>query len=211
MVPQFTLLTPLIDDPAEVLPVFGRLAETGALAVVHLRVRAESDAAMRRKVELLTNPLQAAGIACLMDVPADLRHVARLGLDGVHASASDDLTPVVEALKPERIIGVGGLKSRHDAMEAGERDIDYVMFGEPRADGSLPALQQTIERATWWAEIFNVPCIAYAPDFAAIAPLAGTGAEFIALGPWLLEVEDGAQMLAEARRVAKSSVMATPA
>jgi thiamine-phosphate pyrophosphorylase len=146
-----------------------------------------------------------------MDPPADLRQVARLGLYGVHADQSDDLTVMVETLKPERIIGVGGLKSRHDAMEAGERDIDYVMFGEPRADGSLPPLQQTVERAAWWAEIFNLPCIAYAPDFGAIAPLAGTGTEFIALGPWLLDAEDPAQMLAEARRIAKSGVMATPA
>ncbi len=49
-------------------------------------------------------------------------------------------------------------------MEAGERDIDYVMFGEPRADGFVPPLAQTIERAEWWAAIFNVPCVAYAPD-----------------------------------------------
>jgi thiamine-phosphate pyrophosphorylase len=59
-----------------------------------------------------------------------------------------------------------------------------VMFGEPRADGSLPPLEQVLERCRWWAEVFNIPCIGYAPDAAAVAPLAATGVEFVALGPW---------------------------
>lgn len=207
MVPQFMLIAPRIDDPQAYLARFSALAETGALAVALLDVQAESDAALKRKLDLLAAPLQAAGIACLVAAPDDPRLVARLGLDGVHASAGDDLGALVEALKPNRILGVGGLRSRHEAMEAGEKDIDYVMFGEPRPDGYLPPLSQTIERAEWWAQIFNVPCIAYAPDLDSVAPLAATGAEFIALGPWLFEAQDPAQLLAEARRIAKSGAM----
>jgi thiamine-phosphate pyrophosphorylase len=41
-----------------------------------------------------------------------------------------------------------------------------------------------IERCRWWAELFNVPCIGYAPGPEAVKPLAATGAEFVALGPW---------------------------
>jgi thiamine-phosphate pyrophosphorylase len=207
MVPQFMLIAPPIDDPASYLARFTALAETGALAVALLNVSAESDAALKRKLDILAQPLQAAGIACLIAPPADPRLVARLSLDGVQASAADDLGAWVEAMKPNRILGVGSLRSRHEAMEAGEKDIDYVMFGEPRPDGYLPPLTQTIERAQWWAEIFNVPCIAYAPDLDAVAPLAATGAEFIAVGSWLFDADDPADMLAEARRIAKSSVM----
>lgn len=207
MVPQFMLITPPVDDPAAYLDRFTALAETGALAVALLNVSAESDAALKRKLDLLLAPLQAAGIACLITPPDDLRLVARLGLDGVHAGSEDDLGALVEGLKPNRILGVGGLRSRHEAMDAGEKDIDYVMFGEPRADGYIPPLSQTIERAQWWAEIFNVPCIAYAPDLGSVAPLAATGAEFIALGPWLFEAKDPAALLAEARRIAKSGAM----
>ncbi len=207
MVPQFMLIAPPIDDPAPYLARFAALAETGALAVALLNVTADSDASLKRKLDMLAQPLQAAGIACLIAPPSDPRLVARLSLDGVQVSAADDLGAWVEALKPNRILGVGGLKSRHEAMEAGEKDIDYVMFGEPRPDGYLPPLSQTIERAQWWAEIFNVPCIAYASDLDAVAPLAATGAEFIAIGPWLFDAKDPADMLAEARRIAKSSVM----
>ncbi len=181
MVPQFMLIAPEIDDPAPFLPRFQALASTGALAVAWLNVTAESDAALKRKLEILAKPLQDANVACLMATPKDPRVVARLGLDGVHAQASDDLGALVEALKPQRILGVGGLRSRHEAMEAGERDIDYVMFGEPRPDGFVPPLAQTIERAEWWATIFNVPCVAYAPDLDSVAPLTATGSEFIAV------------------------------
>lgn len=207
MVPQFMLIAPPVDDPAAYLDRFTALAETGALAVALLDVTADNDAVLKRKLDILAAPLQAVGIACLIASPDDPRLVARLGLDGVQASAGDDLGTLVEDLKPSRILGVGNLRSRHEAMEAGEKDIDYVIFGEPRPDGYVPPLSQTIERAQWWAEIFNVPCIAYAPDLDSVAPLAATGAEFIALGPWLFEAQDPAEMLAEARRIAKSSVL----
>jgi thiamine-phosphate pyrophosphorylase len=67
-------------------------------------------------------------------------------------------------------------------MEFGEAGVDYVMFGEPRADGSLPPLEAVIERAAWWAEIFQTPCIAYAPTLEAVSDLVRTGAEFIGVG-----------------------------
>ncbi|MCA3623873.1 MAG: thiamine phosphate synthase [Methylobacterium sp.] len=207
MVPQFMLLAPEIDDPAVFLARFEALASAGALAVAWLNVTAESDAALKRKLEILAKPLQGADIACLVTAPRDPRLIARIGLDGAHAQASDDLAGLVAALKPGRILGVGGLRSRHEAMESGERDIDYVMFGEPRADGFVPPLAQTIERAEWWATIFNVPCVAYAPALDAVAPLTATGTEFIAVGPWLFETEDPAALLAEARRIAKSNVL----
>jgi thiamine-phosphate pyrophosphorylase len=105
----------------------------------------------------------------------------------VHVADPAGLIAALRELKPDRIVGAGGLRSRDAAMEAGEAGADYVMFGEPRADGSLPPLEQVIERCRWWAEVFTTPCIAYAPDVAAVALLAATGAEFVALGPWAFD------------------------
>lgn len=203
MIPQFFLFTSEIDDPfAEQAPLKA-LLETGVFSVVMLKIAAESDASFRRKAELLRSTVQDAGAACLIAPPEDARLVARLGMDGVHLATPSRLNDAIEALKPDRIVGVGGLRSRHDAMEAGERDIDYVMFGEPRADGSLPAFEQTMERAAWWSEIFTLPCIAYAPDLASVAPLVATGAEFIALGSWIFAESDPSETAAQARRIAK--------
>lgn len=206
MVPQFYLITPPIDDAMAIRPSLAAAIGTGALAVVLVKIAAGAD--VKRIATALKTLIQDAGIAMLVEPTEDLRLVARLGLDGVHVPApGTGLRGALEALKPERIVGIGGLKARHDAMEAGEMDVDYVMFGEPRADGSIPPLPQVAERAEWWASIFQTPCIAYAPDLEAIATLATTGAEFLALGPWVFEMADPAETIAEARRRAKGHAL----
>ena len=70
-------------------------------------------------------------------------------------------------------------------MTAGELDVDYLMFGEPSADGFVQNIAKVVERVEWWAEVFNVPCVAYAPRLADVAPLVKAGADFIATGDWL--------------------------
>ena len=108
---------------------------------------------------------------------------ARGGADGVHIEAGTDaVADLRERLKGERILGVGGVRSKHDAMSIGEAGADYLLFGEPRNDGSVPPLDIIIERAAWWAEIFEMPCIAYAPALGDVPAVAATGAEFVALG-----------------------------
>ena len=132
--------------------------------------------------------VQPHGTALLLMDEVEL--VARTGADGVHLSSPARLAEALAILRPlERIVGVGGVKARHDAMEAAESGIDYVMFGEPRADGSLPAASAVRERAEWWAELFETPCVAYAGAFDDAVPLAETGAEFIALGSESLAAE----------------------
>ena len=205
MIPQFYLITPQIDDVAAFQPGLEAVIASGVFNVALLRIIASSEIEFKRKVGELRAPLVAAGIAVLIDAPEDPRLVARLQLDGAHSQSPEALATCIETLKPERIVGAGSLRSRHDAMEAGEKDIDYVMFGEPRADGFVPPLSQTLDRANWWADIFNMPCVAYAPDLAAVAPLAATGADFLALGGWLFNAPDPAEIAAEARRIAKAN------
>ena len=44
---------------------------------------------------------------------------------------------------------------------------------------------EILERLTWWAELFEIPCVGYAASRDEIAPLTQTGADFIALGEWI--------------------------
>ena len=87
---------------------------------------------------------------------------ARAGADGAHLTGMAAFTAALEQLKPERIAGVGGLATRHDAMVAAEAGADYVMFGEPDAAGERPAFDAIEERIAWWAEVFEAPCVGYA-------------------------------------------------
>jgi thiamine-phosphate pyrophosphorylase len=120
---------------------------------------------------------------CALILDEDPRLAARLGADGVQVTgAGDALDAALDSLKPERIVGVCGLRSRDDAMWAGEKGADYVMFGEPRGEGPPQALDALLERIGWWAEIFETPCVAYAESIEAAGALARVGADFVALG-----------------------------
>ncbi len=80
-------------------------------------------------------------------------------------------------------------------MTAGEYGVDYVMFGGP--DGA-ESHEDIVARVDWWAEIFNVPCVAYAHALTDVGDLAAAGADFVALGRAVFEDPRGvAPALAE--------------
>jgi thiamine-phosphate pyrophosphorylase len=168
-----------------------RIAEAAA---VLLRFGPIDERSRINIVKAICPPVQALGVAVI--VAGEVAVCVRGGADGVHLDGDAEALRAAREQMPEgRSVGAGRLKSRHDAMDAGEANVDYVMFGEPRPDGSLPHASAVIERAAWWAEIFEVPCVAYAADEAMVQPLAATHAEFIALGDWLWEERDMAQIL----------------
>lgn len=205
--PSLYLLTPPIADADAFLPVFRAVLAAADVAAVLLTIPAGDDKAALRHLKPLVAAAQEAGAAVLLNAPSDTRLVARAGADGAHYPVGfDGLADALADLKPGAIVGVGGIRTRHEAMDMGERDIDYLMFGEPRPDGFVPELDKTVERAGWWAPIFTIPAVAYAADLAAVSAVAATGAEFIGLGVWLFQAADPAATMGEARRLADSSI-----
>jgi thiamine-phosphate pyrophosphorylase len=119
---------------------------------------------------------QRRGIACLV---ADPQLAAETDCDGVHVNGvGPALEAAVAVMKPQRIVGTGGLKTRDDAMQAGEAGVDYLMFGGPGEQRDFAKIR---DRIAWWAEIFNLPCVAYAQALDEVAELARAGADFVAL------------------------------
>ncbi len=55
------------------------------------------------------------------------------------------------------------------------------MFGDAGFGPEGPSAETVAETAAWWAEIFNVPCVAFARALDEVEALALTGAEFVAL------------------------------
>jgi thiamine-phosphate pyrophosphorylase len=178
------LVTPPVLDPGAISFRLMQAFAGGDVAAVLLRLAPGDERSLTERVKALAPPVQAQNVALVVEASAQV--ASRGGADGVHVTEGvEAIAEARSSLRQERIIGVGGLRSRHDAMDAGEAGVDYVMFGEPRPDGSLPPLPAVIERASWWAEIFETPCIAYAPDAESVPALVETGAEFLALGEWL--------------------------
>jgi thiamine-phosphate pyrophosphorylase len=176
------LVTPVLDDPRAAAGLLGPALAAGDVAAVLLRLAAADERTLINRIKEIAVQVQEHGTALVVDGHAGL--VARAGADGAHLGGIAAVREAVGALKPERIVGAGGLASRHDAMLAAEAGADYVMFGEPDASGQRPSFEAIRERVEWWTEVFQIPCVAYAASLAEIGDLAA--AEFVALAPAIL-------------------------
>lgn len=195
---QTYLVSPLIEDAAALGPRLMHAVAVLSPASVLLDIPADDERAQINIVKALAPALQESGVAVLVNCAPQV--AIRGGADGVHVASSLLVASMRDVLKTERIVGAGGLMSRHDAMDAGEAGADYVMFGEPRLDGSQMTLSALAERAKWWAEVFETPCVAYANSLVAVEPLALSRAEFVALGSWCLDDPEAAAKAIEAAR-----------
>ena len=157
----------------------GALAAADVAAVL-LRLADADDRTLINRVKALAPMVQDSGAALLLVGHPEL--ATPLGADGTHLTGIDAFSAAVADLKPERIAGAGGLVTRHDSMLAAEAGADYVMFGEPDADGHRQSFEAIIERVEWWAEVFQAPCVGFAQTLEEITPLARAGGDFIALG-----------------------------
>ncbi len=180
--PRLFLISPIIEDADSFLLQLQKALSGGRIDCLLLRFASKDEHELKRMVQILAPVAQASEVAVLVEASTDTRFAARSGVDGVHIRYEKSaLEEALEAQKPDRIVGVAGLKSRDDAMNAGELGADYLMFGEPYPDGALPDFETVLERASWWAEVFSTPCVAYAPTLENVTALAKAKIEFIGL------------------------------
>jgi thiamine-phosphate pyrophosphorylase len=188
--PRLYLVTPAISDPAHFAGGLEHALGAADIAAVLLRLADGGERTLIERTKQIAAAVQSRDVALVVDNRPEI--VARAGADGAHLSGVEKFAAALALLKPERIAGVGGLRSRHDAMLAGEAGADYVMFGEPDRNGRRPSFEELQERLTWWADLFEIPCVAYAAGKEEVAPLVRTGADFIALGDWIWSTPEGA-------------------
>jgi thiamine-phosphate pyrophosphorylase len=176
-VPRLYLATPLVDDPSTLIA--GLLAQADIAAVL-VRLKPAEPRTMISRAKALAAAVQSSGAALLLDGHVDL--VARSGADGAHLTGIAAMQEALPGLKPDRIAGVGGLSTRHDSMTAGEAGADYVLFGEPDANGRRPSIEAIAERLQWWAELFEPPCVGFAASREEAGEFAAAGADFVLVG-----------------------------
>jgi thiamine-phosphate pyrophosphorylase len=206
--PRLYVATPLVADPQTLLASLPQLLAQADVAAVLVRLTLADPRAMISTVKALAPAIQDSGAALLLDAHVEL--VARGGADGAHVTGIEALQDALPALKPVRIAGVGGLKTRHDSMMAGELGADYVLFGEPDADGRRPPVAAIAERLQWWDELFEPPCVGFAGALDEVAIFARAGADFVLVGDFIWADPRGA---ASALKEAASALRhaATPA
>jgi thiamine-phosphate pyrophosphorylase len=178
--PRLYLATPVVDDPASLLAELPTLLAAADVAAVLVRLKETDQRTMISRIKALAPIVQNAGAALLVDGHPEI--VARGGADGAHLPGIAALKEAMPSLKPDRIAGVGGLTTRHHSMDAGEMGADYLLFGEPDANGQRPSAQAIAERLDWWAELFEPPCVGFAVTFEEAHDFAASGADFVLVG-----------------------------
>ena len=146
------LVTPVVDDPDAFAPQLAAALDAAQVDCVLLRLPPHNDGVRRQVATALTPLVQGHGAALLIE--DDTRLAAAVEADGVHmAGAGDDLAAALRSMKPARIVGVGHLSGRDDAMAAGEAGADYLMFGDTEAT----PFDERLERVGWWPRSSRCP------------------------------------------------------
>lgn len=204
---RLVLLAPKGMQLSELVPKLQAAFEGGSIDAVILPCAADSDnRALINYAKTIAVLVQAKQSVLLLD--GGLEIAPRAGVDGVHINNPKELEMALDRdPKHERMIGVGGIRTRHEAMEVAEAGADYVMFGEPRADGFIPPLEQTLDAAGWWAELFNTPGIGFVSKIGEVGMMAETGIEFVALGSAVFDHPEGPTM---AMRMAHDQIAHAP-
>ena len=182
-VPRLYVVTPPVAETAAIARDLAAMVEVVDIAAVLVRLAADAENTLTKRIKALAPVVQKNGAALLLDGHADL--VGRSGADGAHLTGIEAFQAALPSLKPGHIAGAGGLHTRHDAMSLAEAGADYVMFGEPDGNGRRPPFEAVVDRVAWWAEVFEIPCVGFAADLDEVAALAAAGADFVAVGDFL--------------------------
>lgn len=153
----------------------------GDVASVMLPQYGLEDGLFQKHAEAIVPVIQQAGAAAL--IAGDTRVAGRAKADGIHiAGGLEAIGEAIEKFSPKLIVGAGGAKERHAALEIGDLAPDYIFFGKFDGDIKPEAHPKNLALAEWWASMIEVPCIVMGgADPQSALAVAETGAEFVAL------------------------------
>jgi len=190
------LITPAtIEDARGFRDTLMGALDGGDVACLQIRLKSGTQIdtdATRRVAERVIEPVQAAGIAVVMNDSPEL--ALEFGADGVHLGADDPGVKTARAtLGPDAIIGATCKASRHLAMVAGEAGADYVAFGSFHPTRTKPdATPADPDILTIWQETMALPCVAIGGiTVDRAAPLVEAGADFLAVSAGVWAHPDG--------------------
>jgi thiamine-phosphate pyrophosphorylase len=137
--------------------------------------------ALQKAAEAFVPIAQDAGAAAI--IHGDTRIVGRTRADGVLIdSGPGDLAAAVAALHPKRMVGAGGVASRHEALAAGEAQPDFLFFGRLDGDSGDGVFPKALDLAGWWSEVTVIPAIVMGGrTLSSVREAAAAGIEFVAL------------------------------
>jgi thiamine-phosphate pyrophosphorylase len=178
---QFYAIIEAGDPAPEQLAAVLSAAEVASVLIIPAVGRTLDAGAGRELVQIA----QRGGAAALILGDAQLARATQA--DGVHLPHTrEPATAYGEArslLGARALIGADAGISRHDAMTLAEAGVDYVAFGAPaHLQDRNKARMRRDDLIAWWADIFEVPCVAFDVESVGEAEdLCRAGADFLAV------------------------------
>ncbi len=178
---RIVLISPPGESADSFSAKFSAAISGGDIASIILPANGMDEAAFQAFSERIVPLAQEAGIAAI--VAEDSRIAGRVKADGIHIEGKKAaLAEAIENLQPKLMVGVGGAKTRDDALELGEERPDYIFFGRFGYDNKPEPHSRNLSLGGWWAEMIQIPVIVMAgSDVASVEAVAATGADFVAL------------------------------
>jgi len=182
------LIVPPLPNAAQII---GEALQGGDVASVVLTQGALDENAYQKHCEQLIKPIQEAGAAALM--AGEPRLAARSGADGILVETpGDGARELVARFSPHKIVGLGGAKERHRALELGEANPDFMFFGRTDGDIKPEPHPKNLAMADWWSHMIEIPCVVVGGSaIESVVECAASGAEFVALGLAVVSCTDG--------------------
>ena len=182
------LIVPPLPNAAHII---SEALQGGDVASVVLTQGALDENAYQKHCEQLIKPIQEAGVAALM--AGEPRIAARSGADGILVETpGDGARELVARFSPLKIVGLGGAKERHRALELGEANPDFMFFGRTDGDIKPEPHPKNLAMADWWSHMIEIPCVVMGGSaIESVVECAASGAEFVALGLAVVSCTDG--------------------
>ncbi len=133
---------------------------------------------------------QNNGIAVI--VVGQTRVAGRVGADGLQLGQDPDaVRDAMEKYSPQMMVGVGNVKTRHNALVLGELQPNYLMFGKPGGDIRTEPHPKNVDLANWWSSMVEIPCILLGgTKLESVIEVARSGADFVALEKAIFSSEE---------------------
>ncbi|MFK5977745.1 MAG: thiamine phosphate synthase [Rhizobiaceae bacterium] len=127
-------------------------------------------------------------------VASDTQVAGRSEADGIFVDSGglEVLEDAIACFSPHKIVGCGGIKDRHRALEIGDRRPDFVFFGKLKGDIKPVPHRKNIALADWWSKLIETPCVIMGGnEIDSVIECAASGADFVALNKAVFEHADG--------------------
>jgi len=186
---RLMLMVPAIEVASDIL---SSAVKAGDVASVIFYDKSNSPTQFMAACKKLVPMVQGEGVAAV--IAADSQLAGRVEADGLFVEgALENLENAIARFSPQKIVGCGGIKTKHKALSVGDMRPDFVFFGKLDGDIKPDPHAKNLALADWWSKLIETPCVVMGGAVVeSVIDCSASGAEFVALGKAVFSDAEGA-------------------